>query len=71
MKDSGLMRGNLNIANQGWVTPDAERIVGESTGADNLTVMRAPAKTGDLRTGIDAVDTCASSCIPEVDMTVL
>lgn len=65
------MSGNLNIANQSRVTPDAKRVVGESAGADDLTVMRAPAKTGDLRTGIDAVDTCASSCIPEVDMTVI
>jgi hypothetical protein len=71
MKDSGLVSRNLNIPNQSGVAPDAERVVGKAAGADNLTVMRAPSKRSNLRTSIDAVDTSACGCVPEVDMTVV
>ena len=71
MKHSGLVCRDLNIAYQGWITPDAERIVGEAAGADNLLVVRAPSKAGNLRTGVDTVNSGASRSVPEVDVTVV
>jgi hypothetical protein len=65
------MSRDLNVADQGWIAPDAEGVVREAAGADNFAVMRAPSKRGNLRTGIDAVDTSTSGCVPEVDVTVI
>ena len=71
VKNSSFMSRDLNIADQGWVAPDADRVVGESAGADDLTVVRAPSEGCDLRTGVDAVDTRTGGCVPEVDVTVV
>ena len=43
VKHTSLVSWNLNIANKSRVTPDPERAVREATGADNLTVVVAPA----------------------------
>ena len=71
MEDSGLVCGNLNIADESWIAPNADRVIREATGADNLTVVRAPSEAGNLRTGIDAVDSCTCGCVPEMDMTIV
>lgn len=31
VKDAGLMGGDLNVAHQGWVAPDAKRVIREAT----------------------------------------
>ena len=71
MKYPGLMCWNLDVAHQGWIAPDAERVVREATGADDLLVVRAPSKASNLRTGVNAVDSSTSCSIPEVNMTVV
>jgi hypothetical protein len=71
VKDSCLVGWDLNIANQCWVAPDADGVVWETAGADDLTVVRAPSKAGDLRASINAVDTSAGSRVPEVDVTII
>ena len=71
VEDSSLMRRDLNVANQSWVTPNAQRIVGETTGTDDLAVMRAPSKASNLGAGVNTVDSSTSCGIPEVDVTVV
>lgn len=71
VKDSGLMCWNLNVAHQSRVAPDAEGVIGEAAGADDLTVVRAPSQAGNLRAGIDAVHSSTSCGIPEVNVTVI
>lgn len=71
MKNTSLVGWDLDVADQGWVAPDADGVVWEATGADDLTVMGAPSEGGNLRTGVDAVDTSTSGSIPEVDVTVV
>lgn len=71
MENSSLVCWDLNVTNQSRITPDADRVVWEATGADNLTVVRAPSERGDLRTSVDAVDSCTGSGVPEVDVTIV
>jgi hypothetical protein len=71
VKNTGLMCWDLDIANEGWVAPDADRVVWEAAGADNLLVMWAPAEAGDLRTSIDTVDASTSGGVPEVDVAII
>lgn len=71
VKDTGLVSWDLNIANQGWVAPDADGVVWEAAGADNLAIVRAPSETGDLRSGINAVDTSTGGGVPEVNVTIV
>jgi len=71
VKHSGLVGWNLNVAHQSWVAPDTERVVGETASANNFLVVRAPSKTGDLGASVDAVHSCPSGRVPEVDMTVV
>ena len=71
MKDSGLMRWDLNVANEGWVAPDTDRVIREAATADDLAIVGAPSEASNLRAGIDAVHSCASSCVPEVNVTVV
>jgi hypothetical protein len=62
---------DLNVADQGRVAPDAKRVVGEAAGADNLTVVRAPSKAGDLGSSVDAIDASTSGGVPEMDVTIV
>ena len=71
MEDSGLVGWDLDIANQSRVAPNADGVVWESTGADNLAVMRAPSETGNLGASVDAVNTCTGGGVPEVDVTIV
>jgi hypothetical protein len=71
VKNSGFMCGNLDVAHQGWVAPDAERVVREAAGADDLLVMRAPPKAGNLGPSVDTVDSSTSCSVPEVNVTIV
>lgn len=71
MKDTGFVSGDFDIADESWVTPDAQRVVGEPTGANNLAVVVAPAQAGHLRASVDAVGASTSSGVPEVNVTVI
>ena len=71
MQDSALVRGDLHVADEGWVAPDGQRVVWEAAGADDLPVVGAPAQTGDLGPGVDAVDPSARRGVPEVDVTIV
>lgn len=65
------MSWDLDIADQGWVAPDADGVVWEAAGADNLAVVRAPSERGDLGTSVDAVNTSSGGGVPEVDVSVV
>ena len=71
VKNTGLVSWDLNVANQGWVAPDADGVVWEAAGANNFTVVRAPSEAGNLGSGINAVDTSTGGGVPEVDVTVV
>lgn len=71
VKNTGLVGGNLNVADKSWVAPDADGVVWETAGADNLAVVWAPSETGDLGTSVDAVDTGTSGGVPEVNVTIV
>jgi len=71
VKNSALMGRNFNVLDQGRVTPKADRVVRETTGACNLLVVGAPPKTGDLRASVNAVDTSTGSGVPEVNVPVV
>ena len=71
MEDAGLVGGDLDVADQSWVAPDAEGVVWEAAGADDLAVVGAPAQGGDLGAGVDAVDASTGGGVPEVDVTVV
>lgn len=71
MKNSGLMCRNLNVAHQRWIAPNAERIIRETAGANDLSVMRAPPKTSHLGACVDAVHSSTGRSVPEMDMTVV
>jgi hypothetical protein len=62
---------DLHVLDARGVAPDAQAVVGEATGADNLLVVSAPAEGGDLGVGGDVVDASASGGVPEVDLTVV
>lgn len=71
VEDTGLVSRNLHVTNQGRVAPDAQGVVREAAGADNLTVVVAPLQAGDLRAGVDTVGPSAGGRVPEVDVTVV
>ncbi|KFX95175.1 hypothetical protein O988_05932, partial [Pseudogymnoascus sp. VKM F-3808] len=71
VENTGLVGWDLDVADESWVAPDAERVVGEATGADDLAVVRAPAKRGDLGAGVNAVDAGTGGGVPEVNVTVV
>ena len=71
MQNPGLVGRDLDVAHQRRVAPDAERVVREAGGADDLAVVRAPAQAGDLRARVDAVDARARCRVPEVDVAVV
>jgi hypothetical protein len=71
VEDSGLMSRDLDVAHQRRIAPDAEGVVGEAAGADDLLVVGAPPKAGNLRPSVDAVHSCAGGGVPEVDVTVV
>lgn len=68
---TSLVSGDLNVTDQSRVAPDAERVVREATGADDLAVVVAPAQGGDLGASIDAVGTSTSGSVPEVNVTIV
>lgn len=71
VENARLVSRDLHVLNTGGVAPDAQAVVGEATSADNLLVVGAPAKAGDLRVGGNVVDAGTSGGVPEVDLTVV
>src|ERR1700712_2964944 len=71
VKNSRLMGWNLNVPDKCWVTPNAEGVVREAAGTDDLAIVWAPSKAGDLRTSIDTVDSSSGGRVPEVNMTIV
>lgn len=71
MQNPALVGGDLDVADESRVAPDAERVVGEAARADDLTVARAPPQAGDLRASVDAVHAGTRGGVPEVDVTVV
>lgn len=65
------MSRNLDVAYQCRVAPNAQRIVGEAAGADDLPIVRTPTEACDLGSGINAVHTGSGSGIPEVDVAII
>lgn len=68
---SCLVSGNLDISDQRWVAPDADRVVREPTGAHDLSVVVTELETRDLGAGVDAVDPGAGGAVPEVNVSVV
>lgn len=65
------MGRNLDVLDKSRVAPDAQAVVGEARGGDDLLVAGAPAERGNLATSVDAVDASARSGVPEVDHAVV
>lgn len=65
------MSRDLNVTDKSGIAPNAERVIGEAAGANDLAVAGAPSETGDLRAGVDAVHSGTRGGVPEVDMTVV
>ena len=71
VEDSALVGGDLDVADESGVAPDAQGVVGKTARADDLAVVRAPAEAGNLRARVDAVDASARSRVPEVDVAII
>jgi len=71
VQDTSFVGWNLHIADQSGVAPDAERVVWEAAGTDDLAVVVAPFQAGDLRTSVDAVGAGPGGSVPEVDVAVV
>jgi hypothetical protein len=71
VEDSALVGRDLDSSDKGRVAPDAQRVVGETAWADNLTVVRAPAERSNLRASVDAVDASTRGGVPEVDVAIV
>jgi hypothetical protein len=71
MENSSFVCGYLNVAHQGWIAPDAERVIREATGADNLTVVVAPSKACHLRPRVNAVGPRTGCRVPEMDVSII
>jgi hypothetical protein len=71
VEDTRLVGRNLHVLDTSGVAPDAQAVVREAAGADNLLVVGAPAKAGHLGVGSDVVDTGSSGGVPEVDLTIV
>jgi len=71
VENSALMGRDFNVLDQSWVAPEADGVVGEATGTGNLLVLAAPSEGGNLRAGVDAVDTSTSGGVPEVNVSVV
>lgn len=65
------MSRDLDITDESWVAPNAEGVVRETAGADDLAVVVAPSQTGDLGACVDAVGAGTGCGVPEVDVTVV
>lgn len=65
------MGRDLDVLDKSRVAPDAQAVVGEAGGRDDLLVAGAPAKRSDLATGVDAVYASARGGVPEVDHAVV
>ncbi len=66
-----FVRRDLDIAYQGWVAPDAQGVIWEAAGADNLLVVVAPAEACHLRAGVDAVSASSGGGVPEMDVSII
>ena len=71
VQNAGLVSRDLHVLDAGWVAPNAEAVVREAASADDLLVVSAPSKAGDLRVCGDVVDAGASSGVPEVDLAIV
>ena len=56
MQHTRFVGRNLDVLDESWVAPDAQAVVGEAGGGDDLLVAGAPAERCHLAAGIDAVD---------------
>ena len=71
MENARLVGRNLHVLDTSGVAPDAEAVIGETTAADDLLVVGAPAEAGDLGVGSDVVDAGTCGGVPEVDLTIV
>ena len=71
VENSRLVRRDLDIAYQGWVAPDAQRVIWEAAGADNLFVVVAPAEACHLGPSVDAVSASSGGGVPEMDVSIV
>jgi hypothetical protein len=71
VEDSALVSRDLDGSDESRVAPDAKRVVGETAGADNFAVVRAPSERSNLRTSVDAVDASTGGGVPEVDVAIV
>src|SRR5271163_3566977 len=71
MQDSSLMSRDLDVPYKCRIAPDAKRVIGKATRADQFTIVVAELQTRNLRPSVNAVDSSASSGIPEVDVSVV
>lgn len=65
------MGRDFDVLDKSGVAPNADGVVREATCAGNLLVVCAPAKAGNLRSGVDAVRPSTGSAVPEVDVTIV
>ena len=71
VQNASFVGRNLDVADKSWVAPDAERVIGKATGANDLPVVVAPPEACDLGASINAVGSGTGCRIPEVDVTVI
>jgi len=71
VQDTRLVGRDLDVLDKSRVAPDAQAVVREAGGRDDLLVARAPAERGDLAAGVDAVDASARGGVPEVNHAIV
>jgi hypothetical protein len=71
VEDARLVGWDLHVLDAGGVAPDAEAVVREAAGGDNLLVVSAPAEAGHLGVGSNVVDASTGGGVPEVDLTIV
>src|SRR6267378_3771662 len=62
---------NLDVADQSRIAPDAQRVIWEPAGTDDLAVVIAPPQAGYLGAGVDAVRPGTGGSIPKMDVTIV
>jgi len=71
VQDTGLVGRNLHVLHASRVAPDAERVVGEATSADNLLVVGAPSQAGNLGIRRNGVDASSGRRVPEMYLAIV
>lgn len=71
VKDTGLVGGDLDVLDEGRVTPDGHLVVGSTVAGDDLAVVGGPLEGGNLGTGIDSVDASTGGGVPEVNLAIV